>query len=126
MTTFKFEPYIYLVEPGEYALSAITFKVAKSVSDVRVADVGSSELIVAGKPIGGSFTVGAGEAIYIGHFGVDCDGEPTPWRYYVDGKDEFARYVDGFHKRFPFAKELPVTFRLFQTDKFGKPYDLPK
>jgi len=27
--------------------------------------------------------------------------------------------------RFPFTKETPVVFRLFATDVFGKPYDLP-
>jgi hypothetical protein len=122
----SFEPYVVLLDPGEYALSGFRIKVAASVSDVRVADVDSSKLIVDGKPMGGSFTIAAGEVVYIGHFGVDCKGDPAPWRFYIEGKQEFARYVDGFHKRFPFVKDAPVTFRLFQTEQFGKPYDFPK
>jgi hypothetical protein len=107
-------------------LSGYRFKVAASVSDVRVTEGDSSKLIVDGKPVGGSFTVAAGEVIYIGHFGVDCHGEPAPWRFYVDGKQEFSRYVEGFHKRFPFAKDVPVTYRLFQTEHFGQAYELPQ
>ena len=122
----SFVPYVVLLEPGEYALSGYRFKVAASVSDVRVTDGDSSKLIVNGKPVGGSFTVAAGEAIYIGHFGIDCHGEPTPWRFYVDGKQEFNRYVEGFHKRFPFAKDVPVTYRIFQTEHFGQSYELPQ
>ncbi len=126
LTHPSFEPYVVLLDPGEYALSGFRFKVAASTTDVRVAEVDDSKLIVDGKPVGGSFTVGAGEIVYIGHFGVDCHGEPTPWRFYVDGKAEFARYADGVHKRFPFTSEVPVTFRLFQTKDFGQPYELPK
>ena len=122
----SFEAYVVLLEPGLYALSGFRFKVAASRSDVKVADVDSSKLIVDGKPVGGSFVVAAGEVVYIGHFGVDCHGEPTPWRFYIDGNPEFARYVDGFHKRFPFAKDVAVTYRLFQTERFGQPYDLPQ
>lgn len=120
----SFEPYVMLLNPGQYALSGFRFKVAASRSDVKVADVDSSKLIVDGKPVGGSFALAAGEVVYIGHFGVDCHGEPTPWRYYIDGNQEFARYVDGFHKRFPFAKDVAVTYRLFKTEHFGQPHDL--
>jgi hypothetical protein len=122
----SFEPYVVLLEPGQYALSGFRFKVAASRSDVKVVDVDSSKLIVDGKPVGGSFALAAGEVVYIGHFGVDCHGEPTPWRFYIDGNQEFARYVEGFHKRFPFAKDVAVTYRLFQTEQFGQPYDLPQ
>jgi hypothetical protein len=100
--------------------------VASSRTNIKVADVDSSKLIVGGKSLGGTFTVSAGEVVYIGHFGVDCHGEPTPWRFYVDGKEEFDRYIDGFHKRYPFTKDVPVTYRLFQTEHFGQPYDLPQ
>jgi hypothetical protein len=124
MTKPLFEPYAVLLEPGQYALSGFKFKVASSRSKIQVADVDSSKLIVDGKPLGGSFTVSAGEVVYVGHFGVDCHGEPTPWRFYVDGKEEFDRYVDGFHKRYPYTKDVPVTYRLFQTEHFGQPYDL--
>jgi len=126
MTKRFFEPYIVLLEPGQYALSGFRLKVATSVSDVKVAEVDASKLIADGKPIGGSFTVGAGEVVYIGHFGVDCHGEPTPWRFYIDGKQEFDRYVEGFHKKFPYTKDTAVKFRLFQTETFGQPYALPE
>jgi hypothetical protein len=122
----SFEPYVVLLDPGQYALSGFRFKVAASRSDVKVVDVDSSKLIVDGKPVAGSFALAAGEVVYIGHFGVDCHGEPTPWRFYIDGNQEFARYVDGFHKRFPFAKDVAVTYRLFKTEHFGQPYDLPQ
>jgi hypothetical protein len=122
----SFEPYVVLLEPGQYALSGYRFKVAASVHDVRVTEGDSSKLIVDGRPVGGSFNVGAGEVVYIGHFGVDCHGAPTPWRFYIDGKQDFSLYVDGFHKRFPFAKDVAVTYRLFQTEHFGQPYELPQ
>ena len=122
----SFEPYVVLLEPGQYALSGFRFKVAVSRSDVKVADVDSSKLIVDGKAVGGSFALAAGEVVYIGHFGVDCNGEPTPWRFYIDENQEFARYVDGFRKRFPFTKDVAVTYRLFKTEHFGQPYDLPQ
>jgi hypothetical protein len=122
----SFEPYVVLLEPGQYALSGFRLKVAASRSDVKVADVDSSKLIVDGKPLGGSFALAAGEVVYIGHFGLDCHGDPTLWRFYIDGNQEFARYVDGFHKRFPFAKDVAVTYRLFKTEHLGQPYDLPQ
>lgn len=118
--------YAVLVNPGEYGLVGFRFKVAASTSDVRVAEPGPSDLVVDGKPLAGSFTLGPGEVVYIGHFGVDCEGEPTPWRFYVDGKEEFAAYVRDFHDRFPFMRDRPVTFRLFKTEQLGQPYDLPK
>lgn len=121
-----FVTYAVLIDPGEYALVGFRFKVAASTSDVRVAEPSTSDLIVDGKPLAGSFTVGPGEVVYIGHFGVDCDGEPTPWRFYVDGRDEFAAYARNFHDRFPFMRDRPVTFRLFKTEQLGQPYELPK
>jgi hypothetical protein len=126
LTKPAFEPYAVFLNPGQYALSSFRLKIASSMTDVRVAEPGPSELIVGGKPLGGSFTIGAGEAIYIGHFGVDCAGEPTPWRFYIDGSREFSSYVDAFHKHFPFTKDVPIVFRLFETSTLGKPYELPK
>jgi len=49
----SFEPYVVLLESGEYALSGYRFKVAASVSDIRVTEGDSSKLIVDGKPLGG-------------------------------------------------------------------------
>ena len=121
-----FSPYAFVIEPGEYALSGVRMKLALSAYGVTVADADPSKLIVNGQAMGGSFTVAAGEIVYIGHFGMECSGEPTPWRYYVVGRQEFDSYAEGFHKRFPFVKETPVVFRLFKTDSFGQAYDLPE
>ena len=126
LTRPHFDPYAVYLDPGEYALSGFRFKIANSVTDIQVAEPGPADLIVEGKPMAGSFTVGAGEAVYIGHFGVDCNGEPTPWRYHLDGSKEFAGYVDGFHKHFGFMKDAMITFRLFKTESIGQPYELPK
>jgi hypothetical protein len=119
-----YQPYGLLIEPGEYALSEFDVKVAASVTEIGHAHGDRSTLIKDGKAVGGSFSVAPGEIVYIGHFGVDCAGEPILWRTYVEGRQEFDRYVLGFHKRFPFTKDTPVMFRLFATDIFGKPYDL--
>jgi hypothetical protein len=119
-----YRPYALLIEPGEYALSEFDVKVAASVTEIGHAHGDRSTLIKDGKAMGGSFSVAPGEIVYIGHFGVDCGGEPMLWRTYVEGRGEFDRYVLGFHKRFPFTKDTPVVFRLFATDVFGKPYDL--
>ena len=122
----EFELYAFVLESGQYALSGVRFKVAASNNEVRIADLDSSSLLDGGKPNGGTFAVGPGEIVYIGHIGVDCAGEPTPWRFYVEGKPEFDRYVEGFHKRFPFTAEAPVIFRLLETNRFGGPYALPE
>ena len=119
-----FQPYALLIEPGEYAISEFDVKIAGSVTDIGHAHGDRSTLIRDGKAVGGTFSVAPGEIVYIGHFGVDCSGEPMLWRYYVEGRQEFDRYVLGFHERFPFTKDTPVVFRLFATDVFGKPYDL--
>ena len=42
----SFEPYVVLLNPGQYALSGFRFKVAASRSGVKMADVDSSKLIV--------------------------------------------------------------------------------
>ena len=126
LTKPNFEPYVVYLDPGQYALSSFRFKVAGSVSDVKVVEPGPKELIVDGKAVAGSFTVAADEAVYVGHFGVDCSGEPTPWRFYIHGAQDFARYVDGFRKKYPFIKDVPVTFRLFETSTLGQHYELPK
>lgn len=122
----SFQPYTVYLEPGRYALGGFRFKVTRSAADIQVAEPGPAELIVDGKPVAGSFTVAPGETVYVGHFGVDCDGEPTPWRFYIDGRAAFEEYVAGFRKQFPFMQEVPVTFRLFETSTLGNPYELPK
>ena len=44
--------------------------------------------------------------------------------YYINGSRDFERYVAGFRKAFPFTKDAPVRYRLFETTQFGEPYTL--
>lgn len=120
----KFLPYIFVVLPGEYDLTAFDVKLASSITDVAHILGSKENLIKDGKPVGGSFTVNPGEIVYVGHFGLDCGAEPFLWRYYVEGRADFEKYVDGFRKKFPFVKNVPVHFRLFSTQQLGNSYFL--
>lgn len=100
----QFLPHAYVVQPGEYVLTAFDVKIARSMTNVAHIIGSRDNLIQDGKPIGGSFTVNSGEIVYIGDFGLDCGAEPFLWRYYLDGRDEFEKYVDGFRRKFPFVK----------------------
>jgi hypothetical protein len=120
----SFVPYVLLIEPGEYALSSFDVKVARSSSDVVHLKGDAANLIKDKKSIGGTFTVAPGEIVYIGHFGLDCAKEPFLWRYYIEGRKDFDRYVAGFRKEFPFVQNKPVQFRLFSTIMFGQAYSL--
>jgi hypothetical protein len=120
----KFLPYAFVIQPGEYLLSAFDVKVARSVKDVGHFKGAEDSLIVGGKPVGGTFTVGPGEIVYVGHFGLDCGQEPFLWRYYLESREEFEKYVQGFREKFPFVNQLPVQYRLFSTQPFGHPFSL--
>ena len=120
----KFLPYAFAVEPGEYILTGFDVKVALSVSDVGHLKGSEANLVKDGKPIGGRFTVNAGEAVYIGHFGLDCGAEPFLWRYYLENRKEFESWVAQFREEYPFAKHLPAQFRLFETTSLGNPFSL--
>ena len=112
--------YAIIVEPGEYALAGFDIKIARSQSDVRHIKAKNIDLFENGKPAGGSLKVNAGEIVYIGDFGLDCaGGEPIPWRYYVQKRD-FESYVVGFKERYKFVGDKQVTYRLFQTNKYGE------
>lgn len=119
-----FLPYAYLVRPGEYVLTGFDVKVARSRMDVRHIIGTRDQLIKDNKPVGGSFTAGPGEIVYVGHFGLDCTEKPFLWRFYVVGREEFERYIDGFREKYPFLKDVPVQYRLFSTEIFGNPYSL--
>lgn len=119
-----FQRYALLVPPGEYALSGFRFKVATAVSSFTIYEPDASKLIDNGRPKAGSFRVGAGEIVYVGHFGVDCNGEPSPWRFYIEGEQQFRQYTENFHREFPFTSSVPVTYRLFDTEVFGRKYAL--
>lgn len=120
----KYLPYAFVIQPGEYVLTAFDVKVARSVSDVAHIMGSKESLIKDGKPVGGTFTVNPGEIVYVGHFGLDCGAEPFLWRIYIDGQDDFEKYVGGFRQAFPFMKQVPVQYRLFSTQLFGHPFAL--
>ena len=120
----EFLPYAFVIQPGEYVLTAFDVKVAQSKSDVQHIKGLKDNLIKDGKPVGGTFKVNPGEIVYVGHFGLDCGAEPFLWRNYIDGRTDFERYIDGFREKFPFVKHVPVQFRLFSTQLFGNPYTL--
>jgi hypothetical protein len=120
----KFLPYAFVIQPGEYVLTAFDVKVARSVTDVAHINGSKENLIKEGKPIGGIFIVNPGEVVYIGHFGLDCGAEPFLWRSYIDGREDFERYIAGFRAKYPFAKQAPAQHRLFSTQLFGRPFTL--
>lgn len=120
----QFLPHAFVIQPGEYVLTAFDVKIARSMTNVAHIIGSKDNLIQDGKHIGGSFTVNPGEIVYIGDFGLDCGAEPFLWRYYLDGRDEFEKYVDGFRRKFPFVKQVPVQFRLFSTPLLGRPFAL--
>ena len=120
----EFLPYAYIIKPGQYAMVGFDIKVAKSSTDVGHLIAKKSDLIKETKTVGGIFTAVENKATYIGHFGLDCYQQPIPWRYHIDGREEFKKYVEGFRKQFPFARDIPVSFNLFSTSRFGQPYSL--
>jgi hypothetical protein len=120
----KFLPYAFVIQPGEYVLTAFDVKVARSVTDVAHINGSKDNLIKDGKPVGGTFTVNPGEIVYVGHFGLDCGAEPFLWRNYIQNREDFEGYVAGFREKYPFAKQVPVQYRLFSTQLFGNPFAL--
>lgn len=120
----KFLPYAFIVQPGEYVLTDFDVKVARSAKDLTHIKGSKDNLIKDGKPVGGTFTVNPGEIVYVGHFGLDCGAEPFLWRYYIESREEFEKYIDGFREKFPFVKHVPVQYRLFSTEFLGRPFTL--
>lgn len=120
----QYLPYAFVIQPGEYVLTAFDVKVARSVSDVAHIKGTKDNLVQDGKPVGGTFTVNPGEIVYVGHFGLDCGAEPFLWRNYIDGQNDFEKYVGGFRQKFPFMKQVPVQYRLFSSQLFGHPFAL--
>lgn len=121
----RFLPNVFLVRPGTYVLSAYEIKVARSVRDVGRLAAGSEDFARTGLSPG-RFRVGAGELVYIGSFGLDCAREPIPWRYYLPDAAAFDEAVDAFHRHFPFTRDTPVRYRLFESDLFGQPPEFPE
>ncbi len=125
MTKPIFENYALLVEPGEYGLSRLHIKVARSVSDVGVFKIPRSTFLKDGQSSGGTFKVGAGEIVYIGHFYLDCYKQPILWRFYSEDREAFDRYLTAVKKEYPMLDVTKAQFRLFQTTEFGYDFQLP-
>jgi hypothetical protein len=121
LTNNGFQGYALLLDPGIYALSGVELK----KESVRRYKLGADQLIKEGKAVGGSFDVAAGEIVYIGHFAVDCGPEAMVWRFYINGRAAWERYLVDVHKQLPYTKDAPVAYRLFATESFGFPYSLP-
>lgn len=117
--------YGFLVEPGTYALTEWSVKTAKSASDVGYKKAGRQELVDDGVYHGGTFTVGAGEVIYIGNFYLDCYYSPIPWRFYTEGASNFDAHVRQYKAKYAFLQTATVEFRLLKTDNYGTSYELP-
>ncbi len=120
----EFINYGYIVDPGTYAISAFSVKVAKSVTDVGYIKADKNKLITDGVPNGGTFTVKAGEVSYIGHFFIDCYKEPIPWRFYPEGKEAFNSYVNSIKKQYVYLQDADISFNILNTTVFGAPYEL--
>jgi hypothetical protein len=124
--TLRFLNYAYLLPPGEYALSGLSIKVARSVSEVGYLNAKRGDLIKDGKAEGGTFTVAAGEIVYIGNFFLDCHDGPMLWRYYSEGKEGFEAQIAEYRAKYPFLERERFRYRLFKTKTFGSDYELPK
>jgi hypothetical protein len=118
----RYDPIAMLVEPGTYAITGFDIKVARSMTDVGHFVGTTADLIKDGEPVGGTFTIDAGEIIYLGHFSLDCDEGIMPWRYYLSDRSEFERYVARFREWYPFTADTPVEYRLFSTSTMGIPH----
>jgi hypothetical protein len=116
--------YAFSLEPGEYALSTFSIKVADSVTKVGFLTAQRSELYEDGKPAGGSFTVKQGETVFIGNFYLGCKWGPTLWRYYPKDRDAFNKQIAMYKNSFPFLDLGDVKYRLFKTSVFGYDYEL--
>lgn len=119
-----FESYALLIEPGEYVLTGVEIKLARSASDVSIASARRSALWKDEKALGGTFKVAAGETVYIGNFFLDCYQEPQLWRYFTEGQDGWKAHLKQYKRAYRFLNTDAVIYRLFETTSMGKPYEL--
>jgi hypothetical protein len=120
-TPSGFVNYAFVVDPGEYLFGGFRLKVAKSVSEVGYFSADRSILLADGKSKVGRFQVEAGEIVYLGHFAVNCTGQPMPWRYYAQPGSDFDKYLNVIKKQFPSIDTQSVKFRPFETSVMGGP-----
>lgn len=121
----SFVDYAFVVEPGAYLLSGFRIKAARSTSDVGHVNGNRTTLIADGKSKAGSFVVGPGEVVYIGHFALDCALGPMPWRYYLEDRQSFEKYLALIKKKAPSLDVSDVKYRLFETSTMGRSFVLP-
>jgi hypothetical protein len=116
----------FLLQPGEYALTAFHIKAATSVNDVGAFQAGRTRLLDGESAVAGSFTVGANELVYVGHFAPGCPqkGQPIPWRYYLKDAGAFEEYVAKVKRKYPFLDARTPQFRLFRTTTIGHEFRL--
>lgn len=116
--------YAYALEPGTYALSFFSIKVADSMSKIGFFTVPREKLFSEEEPLGGTFTVKPGEVVFIGNFYLDCAYGPILWRYHPVGEVGFKAQMDAFARQFPYLELDDARFRLFETKDFGNDYEL--
>lgn len=120
----RFVPYLFVIEPGTYAITSSAVKVARSTRDIAHIRADKDRYLEGGKAHGGTFRVNPGEIVYIGHFALDCYDVPMPWRFYLEDPTEFAEYVNELKSEYPFLESKDVVYRLFETEMLGTPYTL--
>lgn len=120
--------YALLVEPGEYVLAGFLIKVAVpkiiSAEPIQYLAIGREHLSRLNKGQVGYFSVSSGETVYIGHFDVKCTpAEPMLWRVRVKKGKNFEDYLSGVKNKYKFLETQNVSYRLFNTLKFGPVYE---
>ncbi len=98
-----FKNYAYSIPAGKYALSAIDIRTAKSLNDIGGFVTKREQLFKNNNPLGGTFSVNSGEVVFLGNFYLDCTykDNPTLWRYYPDGRENFQKQIAQYKKSFP-------------------------
>ena len=120
-----FRNFAFLLPPGQYAMTRMSIRVTRSMTQVGSLEAGPDKLAPGGTPSAGLFRVEAGEIVYIGNFKIDCDPPMTLWRYFTEGRENFAKQLAEYKQSFPFLKLENVKYRLFETSTIGRPYELP-
>ena len=120
----RFVPYALIVEPGEYDLTAYEVGYARSIRDVGSTAAARASTVENGRSRLGGFSVAPGEVVYLGNFAVDCYRDPIPWRYFTQGKADFAKHVEQYVSKYPSLKPESVVYRLFETKELGVSYEL--
>lgn len=110
--------YAIVVDPGKYELTGFDIKMTNLSKDIRHLKADKGDLIGNDNSDAGTFIVHPREVVYIGHFGLDCSGTPIFWRYYIE-KDDFEEYVDQLKEKYKFLFNKEISYRLFETTKFG-------